>query len=77
MSKETFGEVSKVVKRYSCSTVNISAIADDSPFVYVTRFAKIHIFENTDFCIVVFCMPKALICSSIKSVIQIGLELQG
>ena len=35
------------------------------------------IFENSDFCIMVFCISKAFFCSSIKSVIQIGLVLQG
>ena len=35
------------------------------------------IFENSDFCIMVFCITKAFFCSSIKSVIQIGLVLQG
>ena len=35
------------------------------------------IFENSDFCIMVFCISKAFFCSSIKSVIQIDLMLQG
>ena len=35
------------------------------------------ILENSDFCTMVFCIPEAFFCSSIKSVIQIGLELQG
>ena len=35
------------------------------------------ILENSDFCTMVFCMPKGFFCSSIKSVIQIVLELQG
>ena len=34
------------------------------------------ILENSDFCTMVFCIPKAFFCSSIKSVIQIRLELQ-
>ena len=42
---------------------------------FMTRFAKTHIFENSDFCIMVFCIPKVFFCSNIKSVIQIGLEL--
>ena len=35
------------------------------------------ILENSDFCTMVLCMPKGFFCSSIKSVIQIVLELQG
>ena len=38
---------------------------------------QFRIFENSGFCIVVFCISKAFFCSSIKSVIQIGLVLQG
>ena len=35
------------------------------------------IFKNPDFYIMVFYIPKAVSCSSIKSVLQIGVELQG
>ena len=46
-------------------------------YKYVTRFAKTRIFKNLDFCIMVFCIPKAFVCSGIKSILQIGLELHG
>ena len=35
------------------------------------------IFKNSDFCIMVFYIPKAFFCSNIKSKLQIDVELQG